>query len=127
MTDEYKDGFGKSFRFGDAVRVTCTLLPPSETVGRLIQVRKGVGQYGTDVYLIRKPDGRLSSFANVGLFPADVDLPRDAEDSTDVSYTISGGYPEIGFVIESPKQPQSESPLFAVCVVDKAADPENVK
>ena len=107
---------GKTFEFGDAVEVTCTLLPEHETMGRLVQVRKGVGQFGSDVYFVRLPNKRLVTFENVGLNHSFRDLPVFDGDSPEIEYTIKNEFIECGFVIEHPLQPQSESPMFGITV-----------
>jgi hypothetical protein len=117
MSETYKAQFGREFVFNDPVKITMTLLPDSECIGRLVQVRKSVGQYGTDVLFIRMPDESLRTFENVGIEEyTEEELPVYEEDSTEVEYTIADEWPEVGFVIEEPKQPQSYSPPFGIAI-----------
>ena len=118
MSDVYKSMFGKEFRFNEPVEITSIPLPEKERIGRLIQVRKSCGAYGSDVFLVRKPDGGLQQFENVGIKKyTKAELPVDDHDSVEDEYTIEGGqFGETGFVIDNPKQPQSYSPPFSIAV-----------
>ena len=117
MSDVYKSMFGKLLWFNDPVKIMYTLLPESECIGRLVQVRKSCGAWGTDIFFIRKPDGVLHTFENAGIEKfTKWELPVDETDSTEVEYTIKGQWGETGFVIEEPKQPQSYSPPFSIAV-----------
>lgn len=56
---------GKSFRFNDHVCVEMLFgVPDEERTGRLVQVRKGCGQFGSDLYFIRLRDESLMTFEN---------------------------------------------------------------
>ena len=112
----YMDDLKREFRHNDVVKCTCVLLPREQAVGRLLQVRRGKGQFGSDIYLIRLADGSLRSFENVGLEHAIDSVPLNADDTTDVEYTIRGKFPESGFIIEEPRQPASPSPVFCVTI-----------
>ena len=115
----YKAGlFGKTeLSFNDPVEVTFTFLPKEETIGRLVQVRKKCGAWGSDVLFIRLPSGKLRTFENVGIQPyKGKELPFYEGDSIEETYTIMEQYPETGFIIETPKQPESYSPPFAITV-----------
>ena len=100
----YKNDFGHEFHFNDVVECTMTFLPVAETVGRLVQVRKGRGQFGSDVYLIRRADKSLKSFENVSLRKSAAIVPIFDGDGIEVEYTRGGTFPETGFVIDNPKE-----------------------
>jgi hypothetical protein len=78
----------------------------TDVVGRLVQVRVGCGAFGSDVFFLRMPDGGLQTFSNEWLRPTNADIPADPADALDVTYTILGEWPEVGFVVEQPKQPK---------------------
>lgn len=99
-------------------------VPDEKRIGRLIQVRKGCGQFGSDIYLIRNADGKLTAWENAMIRKADdtgfensfyrsngkeppviPDIPIDPDDSTDVDYNI-GGHFHTGFIIEKPTNPE---------------------
>lgn len=108
MTETYTAYTGGDvFQFNDVVEFLFTFLPEEDRIGRLVQVRKGCGQFGTDVYLIRRINGVLMTCENCRMVHSDKDIPVHAGDSTDSEYTIKGEYPETGFVIEKPNQPQT--------------------
>ena len=110
---------GRSFEFKDPV-IAEGLIGYSEEkrCGRLIQARKGVGAFGSDIFLIRRPDGQLATFENVMLLPYKGELAMDPceEDDTETEYTINHEHPETGFVIEHPQQPESERQSFSMMV-----------
>jgi hypothetical protein len=79
--------------------------------GRLIQVRKKSGAFGSDTVLLRESDGKLQSYHNMGFFSvADEFLPiyenamKEVDsknvDKEDDSYTIEGKNEASGFIIE---------------------------
>lgn len=113
----YVSHTGVEFKFNDVVELTCVLLPEADRIGRLIQVRKGVGQYGSDVFLIRLANDILMTGENCGLQHKDADIPIMKDDSTERAYTIRERYPETGFVVMRPQQPQTYSPPFSVTVI----------
>ena len=127
---------GKEFRFNDHVVIEAIFgLPDSKRSGRLVQIRKGCGQFGSNVYLLRLSDGSLMSFENVlirhahdkqfvdayylmnNMVPPSVTPqacnPLDSETAT---YTLSGKWPETGFIIENPAQPPTPG-SFSIAVV----------
>jgi len=129
---------GKKFKFNNHVCVEMLIgVPDDQRTGRLVQVRKDVGAFGSDVYLIRLRDGKLKSFHNVLIRHADdkdfieayyisngltpPSIPEQAitpEDSTEVEYTMEGMWPETGFIIENPKQPESAKQSFSMVVTN---------
>jgi hypothetical protein len=131
----YANEYGNEFKFNDHICVEMLMgVPDEKRTGRLVQVRKGCGQFGSCTYIIRLRDGSLASFENVmirhandarfenayyrsnGKEPPIIrPQPPHESDSENVEYTIAGKYPETGFIIESPAQPQREG-AFAVTI-----------
>ncbi len=116
----YKDLTDREFRFNDHVVVEMLLgVPDEKRTGRLVQVRKGIGAHGSNLYFVRLRDGSLMTFENVrirgvddkefvdafyimnGATPPEVPeqepYPGDTETTT---YTIKNQFPETGFIIE---------------------------
>lgn len=110
----YKDHLNREFRHNDVVECTCVFLPRNEAVGRLLQVRRGKGQFGSDIFLVRRRDGSLMSFENVGLQHASDDIPINGDDTLDVKYTLQGQFPECGFIVDEPKKPAAPSQMRLV-------------
>lgn len=130
---------GKEFRFNDHVCVEMLMgVPDEKRTGRLVQVRKGCGQFGSSIYLIRLRDGSLVSFENVMIRHVDDEkfveafylsngmqppiIPNQAKNSYDseaVEYRLAGKWPEIGFIIENPAQPQTPG-SFAMTITVKS-------
>jgi len=117
---------GKEFNFNDHVYGELMIGPDEKRSGRLVQVRKGCGQFGSNVYFIRLRDGSLMTWENVMIRRVDdqgfieafyltndrtpPEVPAqsiDEADSESVEYTIAGEYPEIGFIVDAPRQPQT--------------------
>lgn len=126
MTNYQSDG--SVFNFGDLVVAEVCFAPDEDRVGRLLQVRVGVGAFGSDMFLIRARSGKMTWFHNVRLRRADdhafveafylnngnvppVIEPESAHptDEPGQTYTIGGEYPETGFVIKEPRQPSQHS------------------
>ncbi len=103
-------------------------VPDERRCGRLVQVRRGVGGFNSDIYLVRLADGTLSTFENClmrhandsafeaafytsnGMLPPKVvNQPILAEDNDKTTYTIKGQWPEVGFLILAPNQPSSHN------------------
>lgn len=126
----------RTFHFNDHVCVEGLLGQPDENrTGRLVQVRKGVGAFGSDVFFLRLRDGRLWTFSNALIRHVDDEqfveafyssngrrapvIPDQAPyegDSIEAIYTISNEWPEIGFIIEQPKQPASPTQSFSMII-----------
>jgi len=76
-------------------------------LGRVVQVRKRRGQFGSDQIFIRNPNGELNPWENQGVFSIKdeflnlyEDLFTDTYlDVPDTEYTIVGKEPETGFII----------------------------
>jgi phosphopantetheinyl transferase (holo-ACP synthase) len=113
------------FKFNDHVYVEMIIAPEEMRSGLLVQVRKGCGQFGSDVYLIRLKNGKLQSYSNVmirkvedkefvenfyhsnGMKSPKIEPQKPIYgDSTNEEYNIAGHYPAKGFIVENPKDPQ---------------------
>lgn len=95
---KYLDCLGREFQFNDQVEGTCVFEP---CIGRLVQIRKKSGQFGSDVFLIRHKNGKLSTLENAGLKLYDKEeLPFFKGDSTEQEYSIFGKSPKKGFIVE---------------------------
>ena len=136
MRESYKSGFPvDTLYFNDLVVVEMVFAEDDKRIGRLMQIRKGVGAFGSDLIFLRLHDGSLMTFENVGIRHADNKRVEDAfyrsngreppvirpadeykRDEENIEYTIVGKYPETGFIIESPKQPQSGQQSFGMVI-----------
>lgn len=126
---------GKSFEHNAHVVIECLLgVPDERRIGRLVQVRKGVGAFGSDVLIIRLRDGSCATYENAliraaddkrfedafyrsnGAIPPQIpEQPCNPIDTDSDEFTIAGEYPEVGFIIEKPKQPCTQS-FFSMMV-----------
>ena len=127
---------GKEFRFNDHVCIEMLMgVPDEKRTGRLVQVRKGCGQFGSCVFLVRLRDGSLMAFENAMIRhandkrfenafyrsngkqpPVIPDQPENPADSETVEYSIREQWPEVGFIIETPSQPQTPG-AFSMMVI----------
>ena len=130
---KYLSPENREFEFNAHVCVEMLLgVPDEERTGRLVQVRKGVGAFGSDLYLIRLRTGRLVTFENVmirhvddrsfeeafyvsnGRTPPRIpEQPAGELDAIGITYLVRDQWPETGFVIERPAQPPSARQSFA--------------
>ncbi len=102
-------------------------------IGYVVQIRKGIGCFGSNMIMLRHPDGTLATHENQmyyrmnkywenktkKLFKKGV-TPEEAEDYTQ-PYTIGGKYPAIGKIIEAnvPHPSPDNSPLMKItCTKD---------
>jgi len=100
-------------------------------IGYVVQVRKKAGAFGSDMVILRHPDGTLMRHENQSfcrmddlwleqaksLFPAGM-TPEEYENYTE-AYTLGNGeYPEIGKVIESQLDgpPRDDAPIVQITV-----------
>lgn len=111
---------GKEFRFNDFVELRSINLPVERRCGRLVQVRKNCGAYGSDFFFVRLINGDLAPFENVAITTYQGDLLRvfpDSVDSVQEQYTYKGGlFPETGFLIDQPKEPMSKTLIFQMLI-----------
>lgn len=126
---------GKEFRFNDHVCIEMLMgVLDEKRTGRLVQVRKGCGQFGSCVFLVRLRDGSLAAFENAMIRhasdkrfedafyrsngkqpPVIPDQPENAADSETECYGIAGKWNESGFIVENPSQPQTPG-AFSIMV-----------
>ena len=127
MSDKYKEaikkylnynlmiGFHEGFKetdFGKIVFTGPTTLGDSiQRIGRVEQVRKKAGAFGSDLVFLRHPDGTLSTHENQGYISiADKDLEEvkklfipealEVEYDPEEEYTIGKSvWPEKGFIV----------------------------
>jgi len=88
-------------------------------IGYPVQIRKGIGAFGSDIVLLRDSNGDLSSWENQGfLILNEIQLslinPHFEEYvKEDKEYkgewTMRGKYPEIGWIVSKPKSVPTES------------------
>jgi hypothetical protein len=97
----------EEFGFNTIVIAGTCMAPDAKRIGRLVQVRKGAGAFGTDTVLLRLMDGGLQSFENEGFFSINKDyvdeineLFKSCElDTSDTEYSINGIWKATGFVV----------------------------
>src|SRR5687767_4798636 len=137
MPTTYKNDRGRTFHFNDHVVIEMLLgVPDEKRTGRLVQVRKGKGAWGSDVLFVRLRDGKLMTFENCLVrHVGDLDFaeafylsngrqppiapvqPPNPDDAEDVEYRCPDGYGETGFLVEKPKQPDAPPQAFAMTIV----------
>lgn len=127
---------GKVFEYNAHVVMECLFgVPDEKRIGRLVQVRKGVGAFGSDVLIIRLRDGSCATYENVlirraddkrfedafyrsnGKTPPEIqDQPCNPCDNDGDEFTIAGKFPETGFIVEKPKQHDSSTQSFSMMI-----------
>lgn len=142
----YTCSWGRKFRFNDHVVMEMTLgISDDRRTGRLVQVRKGVGQFGSDVFFLRLRNESLVTFENAMIRHVDDRKFEDAfyasngkespviplqspfeGDSAEAEYSIKNKWPETGFLIETPKQPESSTQSFAMTVIQGKSSAQRV-
>lgn len=85
----------------------------SHWIGYVVQIRKGVGEFGSDQWFLRHPDGSLIRHENQSfkkINPSDEDLIRSwfdkeqlDEDMSNEVYTINRENEKSGFIIQRGK------------------------
>jgi len=61
----YVDSYNEKFAFNDHICVELMMgVPDEKRTGRLVQVRKGAGAFGSDIYILRLRDGSLAAYEN---------------------------------------------------------------
>lgn len=138
MSLVYKGNHGKEFYFNELVVMEMVIASDEKRVGRLVQVRKGIGAFGMDLYIILLHDGSLMTFENVEIRKANDRAFEDAfyrsngrtppevkdpdfypQHEPNEEYNIMGKYPEKGFIIDTPKQPKSSQQSFGMVIVSE--------
>lgn len=90
-------------------------------IGRVVQVRLGVGDFGSDNVLLRHYDNELRQHTNQSFWIIPDEFTdylnkcfKDTflDDSDSYEYTLSGGkFPEKGFIVESPIKDGESPPM----------------
>lgn len=136
VSEVYRNPEGREFRFNDLVVFEGLIATDEKRVGRIVQVRIGVGAFGSDMFLARLHNGALMSFHNVmirhagdkrfefayyesnGRTPPTVhpseEYPKDEPGET---YCLKGDHEETGFLIDQPSQPDDPTQSFAMRIV----------
>lgn len=103
-------------------------------LGYVVQVRKGAGAFGSDLYFLLHPNGVLSTHENQSLYSVPEDIEKrilalyDEEDRPEkwhfgIAVSIGGKYSEIGFIIEKPAPlPPNKNAGGALDLVVEKAD-----
>lgn len=132
---------GQEFSFGELVVMEAVLIPDADRIGRLVQIRKGAGAFGSDIFIIRRESGALITCENVWMRKANdatfedsysrvngkepppiPDIPLLEQDTQETEYSIADKYPETGFIIEQPKQPDSPTQSFGMIITKGGAE-----
>jgi hypothetical protein len=96
------------------------------TIGYVVQIRKGRGQFGSDQYLVRHPTGVLATHENQSFWRVDSELSVDAlsrfspqpkDEGGDTEYKVAEGHPETGYIINlTDDAPISRTPAFGITI-----------
>lgn len=95
--------------------------------GRVIQVRKKSGAFGSDTVLLRAADGKLNSYHNMGFFTIAEDFVSLYEeamkevdekntDSIEHTYNIQGENDAVGFVVNGLDDTNDEIYSFGLTI-----------
>ncbi len=100
-----------------------------QPLGYVVQIRRGWGAFGSDMYFLREHDGKLNTHENQGFWKlskeqAEVvkeffeDSPEDElAENPNLTYSIKGEQEESGFIVSSVNAPcRVDSCAFAVSV-----------
>jgi hypothetical protein len=117
-TGSYTQFNGRVLAYKECVSSTSALLNGERVIGRLLQIRKNAGACGMDIFLIRKPCGKLVTVENDILNVLPNTLPDLEQDKPSVEYTIGQDYPATGFIIENSPRIHTSAPTttFSVAV-----------
>lgn len=98
---------------------------------RVVQIRIGCGQFGSDMYFLRMPSGKLMTAENQSFRAIPKQHYNDVEShfETDLSYedagfregyTVADGkYLKIGFIIDEQDTPGAPDESFAITIESK--------
>lgn len=96
---------------------------PLTRIGKMVQVRLEAGDFGSDCVLFRSADGVLRRHENQAFFRIPKEyypeikeffkevLADNDPDRTDIEYTLSGEFPETGFIIPSKVKDGESTPM----------------
>ena len=136
---DFLGGFGAAesdFEFGD-VLMACAIMGQRERkfdayVGYVTQIRRKFGQFESDMFLVRHPDGTLCTHENQSFYRLKGELREKAlaafkwtptdeiEDNPTLSYTIRDAYLESGFDIpHKGLEPITPPAPFAITVTNE--------
>jgi len=101
--------------------------------GRIVQVRKKSGAFGSDTILLRQSDGLLYSYHNMGFFSVDPEFTEQYEEAMKYSdelkkdkigdtYDIMGVNPASGFIVDGLDDTNGKIYSFAI-TVNKSISP----
>lgn len=93
--------------FNQIVIAGFSCAPSIKTVGRVVQIRRGRGQFGSDQVLIRIEDGTIASWENQSFSAINEEYKELFDemfkdvflDEPDSEYSIKGLEPETGFIL----------------------------
>ena len=98
-------------------------------IGYVVQIRQKRGQYGSDQYLVRHPDGSLTNHENQAFWLVPKDLAEKAlslfvkkpdEEDKSTTYTVGMDFPENGYIIEfHDGDPVGDSPSFGLTITQE--------
>ena len=103
---------------------------PIQKIGRLVQIRKKRGAFGSDLFLYRCPDATLRRVENAAIFKLCEEDSRIVRslftkellewDTEDTTYTLNLEYPQQGFIInEEGCKPYDEVNSWMVVATSK--------
>ena len=121
LSSPYENIAGVKFHFNTPVLFCLCPGQIEDRCGRLVQVRKGIGAFGSDLYFLRRNDGSLITGENLYLTKYyGYVAPPEPCDSVDTEYTVSpeARYPEKGFVIDNPSGPPAMVQSFAITITE---------
>jgi hypothetical protein len=95
---------------------------------RVVQIRLGCGQFGSDMYFLRLPTGELITAENQSFrkipdqFISDVEKHfsttlEDEKEGFEDGFTIAGKYPETGFIIDGKNTKGTPDEPVAITVI----------
>jgi hypothetical protein len=133
MTDYSKELFGGARLPTQGQMVVTGLhnLSIEKRLGFCVQIRRGCGQFGSDMVFLRHPDGSLTTHENQAYFPMSEkqetlartlfsDLPEE-EDYTH-GYSCCAKVHEVGFLIENSKSQPTPNTPFSLTVKSSNGD-----
>lgn len=113
---------------------TIRTMPKIDFIGYPVQVRKGVGAFGSDVVLIREVDGQLSTWENQGFLlltkeELEIVMPLFEENieydkANKNGYSIRGNSLEKGYIVENSEY---KSEINSTVTITKTKDNKNTE
>lgn len=118
--DSEKHGFNTI-----VIATTCSeSISPKLRIGRIVQVRKKSGCFGTDTVLIRLCDDKLQRWENVTFCTVSENFKKLYEsffknlelDEPDIEYSISGKLQATGFIVNGMNCTEGKTHSFDMCI-----------